>query len=132
MQVTGANLGGEKSGHVIVLDHASTGDGLVTALEVLGIVGRTGRPIDELAAEVPLFPQEQRAIHVRHKEQWEADPELRRAISAAEARLSIGGRVLVRPSGTESALRVMVEGQDHELVGRLADELAALAGDRLN
>ncbi len=132
MQVTGANLGGEKSGHVIVLDHASTGDGLVTALEVLGIVGRTGRPIDELAAEVPLFPQEQRAIHVRHKEQWEADPELRRAISAAEARLSIGGRILVRPSGTESALRVMVEGQDHELVGRLADELAALAGDRLN
>ena len=132
MQVTGANLGGEKSGHVIVLDHASTGDGLVTALEVLGIVGRTGRPIDELAAEVPLFPQEQRAIHVRHKEQWEADPELGRAIAAAEALLSIGGRVLVRPSGTESALRVMVEGQDHELVGRLADELAALAGDRLN
>ena len=132
MQVTGANLGGEKSGHVIVLDHASTGDGLVTALEVLGIVGRTGRPIDELAAGVPLFPQEQRAIHVRHKEQWEADPELRRAIAAAEDRLSIGGRVLVRPSGTESALRVMVEGQDHELVGRLADELAALAGDRLN
>jgi len=132
MQVTGANLGGEKSGHVIVLDHASTGDGLVTALEVLGIVDRTGRPIDELAAEVPLFPQEQRAIHVRHKEQWEADPELGRAIAAAEALLSIGGRVLVRPSGTESALRVMVEGQDHELVGRLADELAALAGDRLN
>jgi phosphoglucosamine mutase len=132
MQVTGANLGGEKSGHVIVLDHASTGDGLVTALEVLGIVGRTGRPIDELAAEVPLFPQEQRAIHVRHKEQWEADPELGRAIAAAEALLSIGGRVLVRPSGTESALRVMVEGQDHELVARLADELAALAGDRLN
>src|ERR1035437_9214483 len=145
MQVTGANLGGEKSGHVIVLDYASTGDGLVTALEVLGIVGRTGRPVGEVAgmgarpgppiaeraAGVPPFPQEQRAIHVRHKEQWEADPELRRAIAAAEARLSIGGRVLVRPSGTESALRVMVEGQDHDLVGRLADELAALAGDRL-
>jgi len=132
MQVTGANLGGEKSGHVIVLDHASSGDGLVTALEVLGIVGRTGRPIDELAAQVPLFPQEQRAIRVRHKEQWEADPELRRAIAAAEARLSSGGRILVRPSGTESALRVMVEGHDPELVGALADELAALADDRLN
>ncbi len=132
MQVTGANLGGEKSGHVIVMDHASTGDGLVTALEVLGILGRTGRSIDELAAEVPLFPQEQRAIHVRHKEQWEADPELRRAIAAAEARLERGGRVLVRPSGTESVLRVMVEGQDPALVGILADELAALAGNRLN
>ena len=132
MQVTGANLGGEKSGHVIVLDHASAGDGLVTALEVLGIVGRTGRSIDELAAQVPLFPQEQRAIRVRHKEQWEADPELRRAIVAAEARLSFGGRILVRPSGTEPALRVMVEGHDPELVGTLADELATLAGDRLN
>ena len=132
MQVTGANLGGEKSGHVIVLDHATSGDGLVTAFEVLGIVGRTGRPIDELAARVPLFPQEQRAVRVRHKEQWEADPELRRAIAAAEARLSIGGRILVRPSGTEPTLRVMVEGPDAELVGALADELAALAGDRLN
>jgi phosphoglucosamine mutase len=132
MQVTGANLGGEKSGHVIVRDHATSGDGLVTALEVLGIVGRTGRPIDELAAEVPLFPQEQRAIPVRHKEQWEADPELRRAIAGAEARLSAGGRILVRPSGTEPALRVMVEGRDPEVVRALADELAALAGDRLN
>ena len=93
---------------------------------------RTGRPIDALAAQVPLFPQEQRAVHVRHKEQWVADPELRRAIAVAEARLSIGGRILVRPSGTEPALRVMVEGQDAELVGALADELAALAGDRLN
>jgi Phosphomannomutase len=132
MQVTGANLGGEKSGHVIVRDHTTSGDGLVTALEVLGIVRRTGRPIDELAAQVPLFPQEQRTIHVRHKEQWEADPELRRAIAAAEARLPIGGRILVRPSGTEPALRVMVEGPDPEVVGALADELAALAGDRLN
>jgi phosphoglucosamine mutase len=132
MQVTGANLGGEKSGHVIVRDHTTSGDGLVTALEVLGIVRRTGHPIDELAAQVPLFPQEQRTIHVRHKEQWEADPELRRAIAAAEARLPIGGRILVRPSGTEPALRVMVEGPDPEMVGALADELAALAGDRLN
>jgi phosphoglucosamine mutase len=132
MQVTGANLGGEKSGHVIVLDHATTGDGLVTALEVLGIIDRTNRPIDDLAAQVPLFPQEQRAIHVRHKEQWEADPELGRAIASAEARLSPGGRILVRPSGTEPALRVMVEGRDPKLVAALADELAALARERLN
>jgi len=130
--VTGANLGGEKSGHVIVRDHATSGDGLVTALEVLGIVGRTGRTVDELAARVPLVPQEQRAVQARNKDQWEADPELRRAIAAAEARLSIGGRILVRPSGTESALRIMVEGRDPELVRALADELAALAGDRLN
>jgi phosphoglucosamine mutase len=98
---------------------------------VLGLP-RDGRTVDELAARVPLFPQEQRAVQARHKDQWEADPELRRAIAAAEARLSIGGRILVRPSGTESALRIMVEGRDPELVRALADELAALAGDRLN
>jgi phosphoglucosamine mutase len=95
-------------------------------------VGRSGRPIDELASQIPLFPQEQRAVHVRHKDQWEADPELRRAIARAEARLATGGRVLVRPSGTEAALRVMVEGPNAELVASLADEIAALALDRLN
>jgi phosphoglucosamine mutase len=132
MQVTGASLGGEKSGHVIVMEHATTGDGLVTALEVLGILGRASCPIDELAAKIPLFPQEQRAIHARHKDSWEADPELGRAIEEARSRLGSGGRILVRPSGTEPALRVMVEGPDHALVTLLADSLAGLAGERLN
>ncbi len=132
MQVTGASLGGEKSGHVIVLEHATSGDGVVTALELLGIVGRTGRPLEELAAAIPLFPQEQRAVPARHKEQWSADPALGRAIAEAEARLGAGGRVLVRPSGTEPALRVMVEGPDPAIVVELADALAALAGERLN
>ncbi len=132
MQVTGASLGGEKSGHVIVLEHATTGDGLVTALEVLGILARAGRPIDELATKIPLFPQEQRTIPVRHKDQWEADPELSRAIEAARVRLDGGARILVRPSGTESALRVMVEGPDRAVVRELADSLATLARERLN
>jgi phosphoglucosamine mutase len=132
MLVHRANLGGEKSGHVIVLDHASTGDGIVTALEVLGVITRAGRPIDELASAVPLFPQQQRAVRVRHKDQWEGDPTLRQAIDEAEARLGGRGRVLVRPSGTEPALRVMVEGEDEALVAQLADALAALANERLN
>jgi phosphoglucosamine mutase len=132
MQVTGAGLGGEKSGHVIVLEHASSGDGLVTGLELLGILGRAGRSIDELAVAVPLFPQEQRAVPARRKEQWEADPVLGAAIEAARDRLGAGGRVLVRPSGTEPALRVMVEGADPSIVRELADGLAALAGERLH
>ncbi|MDA8236691.1 MAG: phosphoglucosamine mutase [Chloroflexi bacterium] len=132
MQVTGAGLGGEKSGHVIVLEHTSSGDGLVTGLELLGILGRADRSIDELAAAIPLLPQEQRAVVARRKEQWEADPVLGVAIEDARTRLGANGRVLVRPSGTEPALRVMVEGTDAALVAELADGLAALAGERLH
>ena len=77
-------------------------------------------------------PQQQRAVKARHKDQWEGDPALQRAIRDAEARLGGGGRVLVRPSGTEPALRVMVEGPDADLVAELADAIAALAGERLN
>ena len=132
MQVSGAGLGGEKSGHVIVREHTTSGDGLVTALEVLRVVTGGGRRLAELSEDVPLLPQEQRAVRVRHKEQWEGDPVLRRAIAEAEARLGQGGRVLVRPSGTEPALRVMVEGWDAAVVLELADGLSALAEQRLH
>ena len=132
MQVSGAGLGGEKSGHVIVREHTTSGDGLVTALEVLRVTIASGKPLAELAERIPLLPQEQRAVKVRHKEQWEGDPALGRAIAEAERRLGSGGRVLVRPSGTEPALRVMVEGTDHELVRELADGLSALAEQRLH
>jgi phosphoglucosamine mutase len=132
MLVNDANLGGEKSGHVIVLDHGSSGDGLVTGLELLGVLSRADRAVHELADEIPLFPQEQRAVRVRHKDQWEGDPMLRRSIAEAQARLGSGGRILVRPSGTEPALRVMVEGPDAQLVRELADQIATLAGERLH
>jgi len=132
MQVSGAGLGGEKSGHVIVREHTTSGDGIVTALEVLRVATAAGRPLAELAEQITLLPQEQRAIRVRHKEQWEGDPALLRAIADAESRLGTGGRVLVRPSGTEPALRVMVEGTDRELVRELADGLSALAEQRLH
>jgi phosphoglucosamine mutase len=133
MLVSGAGVGGEKSGHVIVREHTSSGDGIVTALEVLDILARTGRTLSELAARVPLYPQEQKTIRVRHKEQWEADLRLVDAVRAAEAELEPrGGRILVRPSGTEPALRIMVEGPDAARVRALADDLAALASERLN
>jgi phosphoglucosamine mutase len=132
MQVSGAGLGGEKSGHVIVLEHTTSGDGIVTALEVLRVMCRQSVGLAELAAAIPMLPQQQRAVKARHKDQWEGDPALQRAIAAATARLNGGGRILVRPSGTEPALRVMVEGPDEALVAELADSLAALAGERLN
>ncbi len=132
MEVAGAVLGGEKSGHVIIREHGTSGDGIVTALEVLRVIGRRARTIAELAAEIPLLPQQQRAVPARHRDQWEGDPVLQRALAQATARLGGKGRILVRPSGTEPALRVMVEGPDAELVGQLADEIATLAGERLN
>ncbi|MEP7360180.1 MAG: phosphoglucosamine mutase [Chloroflexota bacterium] len=132
MLVTDAQLGGEKSGHIIVREYASAGDGIVTALEVLAILARSGKRLSELAAQIPLFPQQQRAIAVRHKDQWEADPTFARAVEDAQRSLTNGGRLLVRPSGTESALRIMVEGEDEAQVAALADSLAALAAERLN
>jgi phosphoglucosamine mutase len=132
MLVSGAGVGGEKSGHVIIREHTSSGDGIVTALEVLDIMARSGRRLSELAADVPLYPQQQRAITVRHKDQWEADRQLVEAVEAAEAELAGRGRILVRPSGTEPALRIMVEGEDAARVLALADSLAAIAAERLN
>ena len=132
MQVSGAGLGGEKSGHVIVLEHTTSGDGIVTALEVLRVMTRAGRPLAELADRIPMLPQQQRAVPARHRDQWEGDRAILAAIRAAEARLGPQGRVLVRPSGTEPALRVMVEGPDAGLVTELADAISTLAGERLN
>jgi len=132
MQVSRAGLGGEKSGHVIVLEHTTSGDGIVTALEILRVMTRTESPIADLAGRISLLPQQQRAVKARHKDQWEGDLALQRAIHDAETRLGAAGRILVRPSGTEPALRVMVEGPDADLVAELADSIAALAGERLN
>jgi phosphoglucosamine mutase len=132
MQVSGATLGGEKSGHVIILEQTTSGDGIVTALEVLRVMCRQGTGLADLAARIPMLPQQQRAVKARHKDQWEGDLLLQRAIREAQARLGASGRVLVRPSGTEPALRVMVEGPDAAVVTELADAIATLAGERLN
>lgn len=132
MQLAGATLGGEKSGHVIVLEHTTSGDGIVTALEVLRVMAVRHASLAELASEIRLLPQQQRAVPARHRDQWEGDPVLGQAIAEAKGRLGERGRVLVRPSGTEPALRVMVEGEHDALVRELADRLTALASERLN
>ncbi|MDP8904776.1 MAG: phosphoglucosamine mutase [Chloroflexota bacterium] len=132
MLVSGAGLGGEKSGHLIIREHTNAGDGIVTALELLSIMARRQRPLSELAAAIELYPQQQRTVVARHKEQWEADPTFADAVAQAQRDLDGHGRVLVRPSGTEPALRIMVEGDDEARVVGIADELAELAGQRLN
>jgi phosphoglucosamine mutase len=132
MLVSGAGLGGEKSGHVIVREHTTSGDGIITALELLRVMTAARTPLAALADRIPLLPQQQRAVRVRHKDQWEGDEALRAAIGEAEAQLGGLGRVLVRPSGTEPVLRVMVEGPDADAVAGLADRIASLAEERLH
>ena len=130
MQVGGAGLGGEKSGHVIILEHTTSGDGVVTALEVLRVMARRRAPRRARRRDPPPAAGATRRAR-RHRDQWEGDPALQRAIRDAKGRLGPSGRVLVRPSGTEPALRVMVEGPDG--ARRRARRLvAALASKRLN
>ncbi len=118
---TGAALGGEQSGHVIFRDYATTGDGLLTALRVLEIVRETGADLDELVAGLKIFPQKLLNVRVSERRPLEELPAVAAAVQAAETAFGAGGRVLVRFSGTEPVVRVMVEGP--EIVG--VDEHAA-------
>src|SRR5574341_46028 len=119
-------LGGEQSGHIIFLDHNTTGDGIVTALQVLAIMRKQGKRLSELSACMTSYPQVLVNVPVRRRSALEELPGLREGIRSVEARLGGTGRVLVRLSGTEPVARVMIEGQEHETIERLARELALM------
>jgi phosphoglucosamine mutase len=128
MRELGATLGGEQSGHLIFLDHATTGDGLVTAIQLTNVMLRTGRRLSELRAGIPRYPQVLVNVRVRARDGVTDDPHVARAISAAERRLAAHGRILVRPSGTEPLVRVMVEAErQSEAEGVAADVAAVIA-----
>jgi phosphoglucosamine mutase len=118
-------LGGEQSGHIILLDHATTGDGLLTALHLLAIAAGRGQPLGELAKVMTRYPQVLISIPGVDRSLVASSRELTDAVRAAEAELGESGRVLVRPSGTERLIRVMVEAADPEQAHRLAGTLAA-------
>jgi phosphoglucosamine mutase len=118
-------LGGEQSGHIIMLDHATTGDGMLTALHLLAAAARRGTALADLARVMTRYPQVLVNVAGVDKGRAARSPELAAAVAAAKAELGTAGRVLVRPSGTEPAVRVMVEATDHEAAQRLADGLAA-------
>jgi phosphoglucosamine mutase len=124
-------LGGEQSGHLILLDHATTGDGLLTGLQLLAVMARTGRPLHELTQVMTRYPQVLVNVPVPDKAEVAASADLAAAVSAARSELGASGRVLVRPSGTEQAVRVMVEaldgGQAKRVAGALADTVRDLA-----
>jgi phosphoglucosamine mutase len=127
MRAEGATLGGESSGHVICADVAASGDGLVAALTVIAVMRETGRPLSELRKQLRKFPQRSSALKVKEKIPLEQLPALRDAIVALERELGGGGRVLVRYSGTEAKLRLLVEGPEDAVVDAAMNRLVTAA-----
>ena len=128
---SGARLGGEQSGHVIFLDHATTGDGLLTALQFLGLAVRTGTSVAELAAGMQKFPQSLVNVEVADRDGLDGAGPIWDGVRAAERELGERGRVLVRPSGTEPVVRVMVEASTKEEADRHARSIADLVAATL-
>ena len=121
----GFTLGGEQSGHVVMLDHATTGDGLLTALALLSRMAETGLPLSDLASVMTRLPQVLINVSGVDKSRLGESAEVRAAVAAVEAQLGNSGRVLLRPSGTEPLVRVMVEAPSHETARASADAIAA-------
>lgn len=133
MKENGYKIGGEQSGHVIFYDYASTGDGQLTAIQLLSVMKRTGKKLSELAAEMEVYPQVLINVKVSQmgKARYDKDAEIKKAIKSAEKELGDTGRVLVRVSGTEPLVRVMLEGKDKEQIQSLAEEIAEVVKERL-
>jgi len=129
----GYSIGGEQSGHVIFLEHNTTGDGLVTGLQLLSVVKRTGKSMAELATVMDTFPQVliNAKIKNENKEKYKEDAEIMAVISAMEEEFASTGRVLIRPSGTEPLVRVMIEGKDVDVITEKARMLADLLEKKL-
>ena len=125
------NLGGEQSGHVIFLDHSFTGDGLLTALRLLEVVAATGKPLTELRQVMTEYPQVLRNVRVADKESLAGAEAIWEAVRVTEQRLGDGGRVLIRPSGTEPVVRVMVEAGAKTEAAQTADDLAVVVRNAL-
>jgi phosphoglucosamine mutase len=125
LKESGGVLGGETSGHLLVLDRTTTGDALVSALQILAIMRQTGRSLAELTAPMPRYPQILENVRVARKVDPTNSKEIQDAVASAQKRLGASGRIVLRPSGTEPVIRVMVEGSDEELVRSLAKDLAA-------
>ncbi len=128
MRNKGYSIGGEQSGHMILLEHNSTGDGLMTAVQFLAAIKRSGKAVADACAVMTRFPQELINVRVADKEGVAARPDVVAAVAAAEEKLGDNGRVLLRPSGTEPVVRVMVEALDADLARECAQAIAEVVG----
>jgi phosphoglucosamine mutase len=124
MRRNGYNVGGEQSGHVVLSDYTTTGDGLLTALQVLGVVVQSGRPVSEVCRRFEPVPQTLKSVRYSGVNPLESDA-VKQTVDAGRQRLGNSGRIVIRPSGTEPVIRVMAEGDDRSLVIEVVDEIAA-------
>ena len=129
LKASGGVIGGETSGHMIMLDQTTTGDGLICALQVLAIMKQSGKPLSELIAGMPKYPQTMLNVRTDKRLNLDDSPQIRDAVTAAEGELADTGRIVLRASGTEPVIRVMVEGQDEKQVVSVAERLAAVVAD---
>ncbi len=127
MRQHGYNLGGEQSGHIILSDYVTTGDGLVAALQVMALVKRRGRPVSEVCRRFEPVPQVLKNVRFEPGRKMPED-KVAAAVAAGKARLGAGGRLVIRPSGTEPLVRVMAEGDDADLVESVVDDVCAALG----
>jgi phosphoglucosamine mutase len=125
------NLGGEQSGHTIFLDYNTTCDGILTALQVLAIMKQKERPLDELAKVMEPLPQVLYNVEVKEKRNLSEFPEIQKKMQEIEKSLGHSGRILIRYSGTEPLLRIMVEGEDETKLHRFAKDLVELVKKRI-
>ena len=132
LKASGGILGGETSGHVLCLDKATTGDGLVTALQVLAVMRRTGASLRELVEDMPVYPQRIVNVEAANSVDVNDEPSIRQAVGDAESVLGKRGRVVLRASGTEPVIRVMVEGEDEETVSSVARTLSDSVRKRID
>lgn len=132
LKASGGILGGETSGHVLCLDKATTGDGLVTALQVLAVMRRTGSSLRELVEDMPVYPQRIVNVEAADTVDVTGEPAIRDAVVEAESALGQRGRIVLRPSGTEPVIRVMVEGEDEGTVASVARRLAESVRRRID
>jgi len=128
----GYNFGGEQSGHIIFFDLNTTGDGILSALQVLAAMKKSNKKLSEISTIVQKFPQIIENIGIKHKKDLDSIPEIKQAIASAEKTLSGRGRVFVRYSGTQLLCRVMVEGQNETEIKGIAHKLAQMIGEKLN
>ncbi len=127
----GYNLGGEQSGHIIFLDHNTTGDGPLTVIQVLYLMKKRNAPLSKLASEIKLFPQILMNVVVEQKHDIKTIPDIEESVRAAEKRLAGSGRILVRPSGTEPKIRVMLEGEDLKLITKLGKDISKVIKEKM-